>query len=89
MLACNLKHRLGVPYGKVAEVLEVGFGLPVSRGGLCQADARLAEQARPVSDELIELIRQSAVAHANETGWRIGTLAAFTHSRRRSRKERE
>ena len=76
-LAADLKHRLGVPYGKVAEVLEVGFGLPVSRGGLCQADARLAKQAQPVYDELIDLIRQSAVAHADETGWRIGTLAAW------------
>lgn len=76
-LAADLKHRLGVPYGKVVEVLAVGFGLPVSRGGLCQADARLAEQARSVYDELIDLIRQSAVAHSDETGWRIGTLAAW------------
>ena len=76
-LAADLKHRLGVPYAKVAEVLTVGFGLAVSRGGLCQADARLAEQARPVYDELIELIRQSAVAHVDETGWRIGTLSAW------------
>lgn len=76
-LAADLKHRLGVPYAKVAEVLAVGFGLPVSRGGLCQADARLAEQARPVYAELIDLIRQSAVAHVDETGWRIGTLSAW------------
>jgi len=67
-LAADLKHRLGVPYAKAVEVLDVGFGLPVSRGGLCQADARLAEQARPVYDELIDLIRQSAVAHVDETG---------------------
>ncbi len=76
-LATDLKHRLGVPYAKVAEVLAVGFGLPVSRGGLCQADARLAEQALPVYAELVSLIRQSVVAHADETGWRIGTLAAW------------
>jgi transposase len=76
-LAADLKHRLGVPYGKVAEILAVGFGLPVSRGGLCQADARLAEQARPVYDELIDLIRRSAVAHVDETGWRLGPLAAW------------
>ena len=76
-LAADLKHRLGVPYAKVAEVLSVGFGLPVSRSGLCQADARLAKQARPVYTELVELVRQSAVAHADETGWRIGTLSAW------------
>ena len=50
-LAADLKHRLGVPYAKVAEVLAVGFGLTVSRGGFCQADARLAEQARPVYED--------------------------------------
>src|SRR3990172_7016512 len=76
-LAADLKHRLGVPYGKVAEMLAIGWGCPISRGGLCQADARLAEQARPVYAELIDLIRQSAVAHTDETGWRIGTLAAW------------
>jgi transposase len=76
-LAADLKHRLGVPYAKVAEVLDIGFGLVVSRGGLCQADARLAEQARPVYDELLALIRQSAVAHVDETGWRIDTLSAW------------
>ncbi len=76
-LAADLKHRLGVPYVKVAEVLAVGFGLTVSRGGWCQADARLAEQARPVYDELLALIRQSAVVHVDETGWRIDTLSAW------------
>jgi transposase len=41
------------------------------------ADARLAEQARPSYEELIELIRRCTVAHADETGWRIGTLSAW------------
>ena len=76
-LAADLKHRLGVPFAKICEVLEVGFRLRWTRGGACQADARLAEQARPVYQELLELIRQCAVAHADETGWRIGTLSAW------------
>ncbi len=77
-LAADWKHRLGVSYAKVAEMLEVAFGLPFTRSGLCQADTRLAlEQARPVYAELVELIRQSAVVHADETGWRIGRLSAW------------
>lgn len=76
-LGADLKHRLGVPYAKVCEVLAVGFGLPFTRSGACQADARLARQARPVYQELIELIRQCAVVHADETGWRIGILSAW------------
>jgi hypothetical protein len=76
-LASDLKHRLGVSYGKVSEVLNDAFGLQVSRSGWCQADQKLAVTARPVYEELVELIRQCSVVHADETGWRIGTLAAW------------
>jgi transposase len=82
-LAADLKHRLGVSYGKVSEVLNDTFGLQVSRSGWCQADQKLARLAQPVYAELVEVIRQCSVVHADETGWRIGTLAAwlwvFTH----------
>jgi hypothetical protein len=57
--------------------MQVAFGLAVTRSGLCQADAWLAEQARPVYEELIELISHSAIVHADETGWRIGPLSAW------------
>jgi transposase len=76
-LAANLKHRLGVSYGKVSEVLNDAFGLQVSRSGWCQADQKLARTAQPVYAELLEAIRQCSVVHADETGWRIGTLSAW------------
>ena len=82
-LAANLKHRLGVSYGKVSEVLNDAFGLQVSRSGWCQADQKLARTAQPIYEPLLEAIRQCSVVNADETGWRIGTLAAwlwvFTH----------
>jgi transposase len=76
-LAADMKHRLGVSYGKVCALLEEAFGLRVTRGGWCQADARLAEQARPVYKELMNVLRASSVVHVDETGWRIGTLSAW------------
>jgi transposase len=76
-LAADLKHRLGSSYGKVSEALNDAFGLQVCRSGWCQADQRLAETARPVYQELIEVVRRSVVVHADETGWRIGTLSAW------------
>jgi transposase len=76
-LATDLKHRLGVSYGKVSEVLNDSFGLQVCRSGWCRADQKLARTARPVYERLIELIRQCSVVHADETGWRIGTLSAW------------
>lgn len=82
-LGADLKHRLGVPYAKISELMQVAFGLDFTRSGACQADARLAQQGRPVYEELLDLISQSAIVHADETGWRIGPLSAwlwvFTH----------
>lgn len=75
-LAADLKHRLGGSYGKVSETLNDAFGLQVSRSGWCQADQRMAKTARPVYEELIEVVRRSSVAHADKTGWRIGILSA-------------
>jgi transposase len=76
-LAADLKHRLGASYGKVYEVINDTFGLKVTRSGWCQADQRLADQARPVYLELIEALRLCAVVHSDETGWRIGLLSAW------------
>jgi transposase len=76
-LGADLKHRLGVPWANISELMQVALGLDVTRSGACQADARLAHQARPVYEELVELISASAIVHADETGWRIGTLSAW------------
>jgi len=76
-LAADLKHRLGGSYAKVSEALNDTFGMQVSPSGWCQADQRLAETARPVYEELIEVVRRSLVVHADETGWRIGALPAW------------
>lgn len=76
-IAADLKHRLGVPYAKTCDHLKTAFGLAVTPGGLCQADTRLAEKARPVYEELVEALRACTTVHADETGWRIGTLSAW------------
>ena len=76
-LAADLKHRLGGSYGKVSEALNDAFGLQVSRSGWCQADQRLAKTGLPVYQQLITAIRNSDIAHTDETGWRIGTLPAW------------
>ncbi len=76
-VAADLHHRLGVPYAKVADHFRTAFGLEVTPSGLCQSDERLADKARGVYDELIAAIRQCCVVHVDETGWRMGILAAW------------
>ena len=76
-VAADLHHRLGVPYAKVADHFQTAFGLTVTPSGLCQSDQRLADKARGVYDELIAAIRECCVVHVDETGWRMGILAAW------------
>ena len=76
-LAADLKHRLGLSYAKIADLMEEAFGLESHRSTWCQADQRLAAQARSVYEDLLDVLRQSATAHVDETGWRIGTLSAW------------
>jgi len=76
-VASDMKHYLGVSYGKIQGFFNVVFDLPASRSGLFKADMRLAARATPVYRELIELVRQASQVHADETGWRIGALSAW------------
>jgi transposase len=70
-LATQLNKGLGLPYGKTATVLQQAFGLQVSRGGLCQAMARVASKAEPTYNALVEEVRSSPSVTPDETGWRV------------------
>jgi transposase len=71
-LATILKSHFGLPLGRVAGVLERGFGLSISRGGLSHLLHRMAKKAQPAYEELLEKIRGSRAVHADETSWYVG-----------------
>lgn len=76
-LASDMKHHLGLSYAKISAFFAVAFGLAFQRSSIYRADLRLAARASPVYGELIELVRQLAQVHVDETGWRIGTLSTW------------
>lgn len=76
-LASDLKHGFGVSYGKVSGFLNEVFHLNVTRGAWQQADQRLAWQAQPIYEGLVEALRACTVVYGDETGWRIGALSAW------------
>lgn len=71
-LATVLNKELGLPYQKAAAVLEQGFGLKVTRGGLCHALARIGDKCVPTYETLTADIRRSASVTMDETGWKVG-----------------
>jgi transposase len=71
-LATELNKGLGLPYGKVASVLQEAFALPVTRGGLCQAIARAGRNSEPTYQGLIRQLNCSPQVTPDETGWKVG-----------------
>ena len=70
-LAILLNKGLGLPYGKTVAVLQQGWGLQVSRSGICQAIARAGHKAEPTYEYLQERIRGEPSVTADETGWKV------------------
>jgi transposase len=70
-LGAQLNKQLGLSYGHTAAVLRIGYGLPVSRGGLCRALGRLGQKAEPTYQELTVALQQSLVIWMDETGWKV------------------
>jgi transposase len=76
-LAAELKHDMGIPYRKIERLFSVGFGLEVSPGGLARGGQRLARQGKPTYQQLIQVLRTSAVVNVDETSWKIGGEKAW------------
>jgi transposase len=71
-LTVLLNKRLGLPYGKIAQLLRDRFGLTVTRGGVVHAVHRAARQAAPSYRALCATVRGSPVVTPDETSWRVG-----------------
>jgi transposase len=71
-LVVLLNKRLGLAYGKIAQLLRDWYGLTVTRGGLVHAVQRAARQARPTYEALCATVRGSPVVTPDETSWRVG-----------------
>jgi len=78
-LAAILNKQMGLSLGHTRQVLSYGFGLEVSRGGLCRALARMAGRAAPTYDGLLETARQAPVNGMDETGWKVGGRLQWLH----------
>jgi len=76
-LASSFHYSGGLSFGKSAEALAQAAGVKVAPSTLARAAARVARQCQEVDAELREEVRQSQVATADETGWRVGGSGAW------------
>jgi transposase len=78
-LAALMMKQMGLSVGNAQQILEVGCGLRMSRGGLSRALARMARKAEPVYAQLLAANRASVVNVMDETGWKVGGRLQWAH----------
>jgi transposase len=61
----------GLPHADAAAILKQGFGLNMSRSGICRAIQRVASKAEATWYALRDAARGSMLAHMDETGWNV------------------
>jgi transposase len=66
-----MNKSLGLPHADAASLLQHGFGLSMSRGGICRAIQRVARKAEATWHALRDAARRSTLAHMDETGWKV------------------
>lgn len=76
-LAVHLNKQVGISYGNAAAVLRMGYGLEVSRGGLCRAVARMGKKTEPTYQALVKAVRQEMVLWIDETGWKVEAVLCW------------
>jgi transposase len=75
MLFCaELKHRLGIPYRKIQELLANLGSISISAGAIQQGMIRLAAMFQATYLALIDALRQAQAVYADETGWKVDGL---------------
>ncbi len=72
VLGAHLNKQMGLSLGHTAGVLQSGYGLEFSQGGIYKALARLAGKTEPTYQGVIGDGAQSIVNWVDETGWRVG-----------------
>jgi transposase len=70
-LGVLMNKSLGLPHADAAAILKHGFGLTMSRGGICRAIQRVARKAEATWHALRDAARRSELAHMDETGWKV------------------
>lgn len=71
-LAAQWNKEMGLSHERVARSLQLGYGLTVSRSGICRALERLGNLAAPTYDQLTASLRHSLFNGMDDTGWRVG-----------------
>jgi transposase len=76
----HLNKDAGLSHGKISTLFSTLFGIPLTRGGVCQAMLRTAGRCLPHYHAIILNVAQAPWIVPDETGWRVGGGPAWLHT---------
>jgi transposase len=74
-----LNKRLGLSHGKIVDLLDQLFGIPLSRGGSAQVVLRSSRRCEDTYAQIQASVRRSPWLVNDETGWKIGGHSGWLH----------
>ena len=75
----HLNKDAGLSQGKISTLFQTLFGIPVTRGGVCQAMLRAAGRCLPHYHAILLNVADAPWVVPDETGWRVGGGPAWLH----------
>jgi transposase len=78
-LAVYMSQYQLIPYARVQEVFQDQFGLPINQGTLCNFTKEAYELSEFFEQEAAESLKNTDVAHSDETGIKIGGVNNWLH----------
>jgi transposase len=75
----QLNKDAGLSHGKISTLFSTLFGIPLTRGGVCQAMLRAAGRCLPHYHSIILNVAAAPWIVPDETGWRVGGAPAWLH----------
>lgn len=75
-----LNKDAGLSHGKISTLFSTLFGIPLTRGGVCQAMLRVTGKCLPHYHAILLNLAQSPWIVPDETGWRVAGRSAWLHT---------
>jgi len=76
----HLNKDAGLSHGKISKLFPTLFGIPLTRGGVCQSLLRTAGRCLPHYHAIILNVAAAPWIVPDETGWRVGGSSAWLHT---------
>jgi transposase len=77
MMVLLLRFRCLLSFGRISQVLFVGYGLSISEGALVSMLKQAKLYLGGKYDELVEAVRQGEIMYVDETGWLVRGNSAW------------